>query len=549
MWMGVLLLIVGILGAFIFRSAYLVEHKQRLYTQLTQANTLFNRMRLSLLEYEIMFGNQEMLDEAFGLIEETRQANIAPFTELGIAEERKAQFQTMRDLLGELNAHNRTEIRASEQIAELSERILLYLAQHGGDHPQFYRDFQECRILFREYYLQFEMFHLDRSIELLQRMERHTPTAIAPMMSEWDQLYRQMVDALKAAVETEGKIHSLETTMLTTSAKAEENLAAQVQHDLKNTLRLQIGIFSFVMLFGLLFSRLMAKSIAGDIDRVVSIAETAADGDFASAANSSAEERKDELGKLQEALQKMSRSIREVVHSIQESSHLVANASEGLSQVSDNLSSGANSQAASAEEISSAMEQMSSTIDHNAGISQKTKQIALEMRKQVLATGELAQNALQGLEQVDNRLDLINEIANQTNILALNAAVEAARAGEHGRGFAVVAAEVRKLAENSRKAAEEIEQLSANTLELTRSGGRNMGQAIPLVEQTVELVEEIAASLSEQRLGADQINSSVAKLSHIIQENASASEEMTTGSEELSNQASQLNSAIAYFTV
>ena len=162
---------------------------------------------------------------------------------------------------------------------------------------------------------------------------------------------------------------------------------------------------------------------------------------------------------------------------------------------------------------------------------------------------EQAGMSVQGSREIADKIQIINDIAFQTNILALNAAVEAARAGEHGKGFAVVAAEVRKLAERSKTAAEEIVELTQSSLSLAEQAGSKLGEMLPEIEKTSQLVQEIAAASAEQNNGVNQVNSAFQLLSSITQENASIAEEMASSSKELEQQAQQMRDKISYFKV
>ncbi len=177
------------------------------------------------------------------------------------------------------------------------------------------------------------------------------------------------------------------------------------------------------------------------------------------------------------------------------------------------------------------------------------EKIAEEASKSIRAGDSLAREAVVSINSIAEKIGIITDIAFQTNILALNAAVEAARAGEAGKGFAVVAAEVRKLAERSRIAADEINKLSANGVETVSQASQKLINLVPEIEKTTKLVQEIAAASLEQSAGSEQINGAVQQLSGVTQQSAASSEELATGAEELSTQAEKLKELISFFKV
>ena len=158
-----------------------------------------------------------------------------------------------------------------------------------------------------------------------------------------------------------------------------------------------------------------------------------------------------------------------------------------------------------------------------------------------------SQKSVEAIKKIAEKITVVNEIAEKTDILAINAAIEAARAGEHGKGFAVVAAEVRKLAEISQLAAKEINELSKVNLKLTEDAGILMGKIMPNIQKTAQLVGEITASSSEQNISAQQIAKAVDQLSTVTQQNSASSEELSSSSEELASQAQVLKDTIMFF--
>ena len=257
--------------------------------------------------------------------------------------------------------------------------------------------------------------------------------------------------------------------------------------------------------------------------------------------------RKDELGHLITATSRLNTKLQEVVQEVGNHSEMVNNTAVLMSKLAETLAEGANAQASGTEEASSAIEELSAGIDMNSENSLASGQKAQrgldsmkEIEKEIRTTNE-------STEAVGARINVIAEIANQTNILALNAAVEAARAGENGRGFAVVAAEVRKLAERSNEAAREIVSLVDQLVRASREAGENFNAVMPEIQQTADLAQTVANTSEEQRNGMHQINLAVQSLNEVTQRVANESNQLTETASNLVKGGEGLKQAVSYF--
>jgi methyl-accepting chemotaxis protein len=321
---------------------------------------------------------------------------------------------------------------------------------------------------------------------------------------------------------------------------------------LNDSARHGLVVIILAVVIVIIFSMFVAYGVTNSITKpVYSGVELAHNLSVGNLTNFSGENnnRGDEFGKLSRALTEMSEKLKEVITTINISANHIASASEQLSTTSQQVSQGASEQASSAEEVSASMEQMVANIQNNSENAKQAEIIALKSAEGIRKGYDSTTYALNSMKKIAEKVSIIGDIAFQTNILALNAAVEAARAGEHGRGFAVVAAEVRKLAERSRLAAEEIDRITRDGVKIADEAGRLLSEIVPDIEKTARLVQEIAAASMEQNAGADQINSAIQQLNQITQQNAAASEEMASSAEELNSQAEQLIDIVSFFDI
>lgn len=312
-------------------------------------------------------------------------------------------------------------------------------------------------------------------------------------------------------------------------------------YGLRNGIVIAVLISLIVIYF---IINLVVRSITSRLNKAVGLARNISNGDLTTSIEIDSS---DELSELADALNKMNTVLNDTVNGITSSVGIIDHASKGLISVSRNISDGANDQAASLEEISASMEEMTSTIEMNTNNAQKTESISEESSVNILNSSNVLNESVNYMGEIAEKISFINDIAFQTNLLALNAAVEAARAGEHGRGFAVVAAEVKKLAENSRVAADEISAVSGKGMKVAQEAGQKLSEHVPMVQETAELVRNIAAASVEQNSGIEQINDAIQGLNAITQQNASEASRIAESIHELSENSKTLSGLINFF--
>ncbi|MDX4047570.1 methyl-accepting chemotaxis protein [Aliarcobacter skirrowii] len=217
-----------------------------------------------------------------------------------------------------------------------------------------------------------------------------------------------------------------------------------------------------------------------------------------------------------------------------ENGNLLEKNSIVMNQSVENLASKANLQAASLEETAAALEEITSITKNNTQNASKMANLSKDVKESVVLGENLANKTALSMDEINSKVEAINEaievidqIAFQTNILSLNAAVEAATAGEAGKGFAVVAGEVRNLANRSAEAAKEIKSLVENATSKTNEGKKISDDMIEgynnlnrLIGETITIIQDVSIASNEQLKGIEQINDAVSNLDRVTQENA-----------------------------
>lgn len=308
---------------------------------------------------------------------------------------------------------------------------------------------------------------------------------------------------------------------------------------------LKISIFGFIGM--VLLAVLIAWQIhlqLKPLSDAVRIAERMADGDLGVRLEV---EGVREFRRLLGAFDRMGENLRRVIGAIRKTTEKVRDGSNEVSEAARHISKSSSEQSAGMEEISAAVEEMAAAIRTNNESAVQTDEIAQKAEKSAVSGGDAVMHTVEEMKRIAERTQTISDIARKTDLIALNAAIEAARAGEKGRGFAVVAVEIRKLADQSSRAAGEITTITARSLDTATETGRMIGAMVPDIRETARLVQEISAASSQQSTGAEQINQSVVAFESTVQENAAYSEELATMSESLYEQSERLYEAVRFF--
>ena len=262
-----------------------------------------------------------------------------------------------------------------------------------------------------------------------------------------------------------------------------------------------------------------------------------------------AQDRRDEIGDVARSFNQFIEALSRMIGQVTTVTDAVSTASNQVSSSAQLLSHGTSEQAASVEETSASLEQMNASITQNAENSRQMEQTALKGAKDVEESGKAVAESVEAMKTIAEKISIIEDIAYQTNLLALNAAIEAARAGDHGKGFAVVATEVRKLAERSQNAAQEISSVASSSVKVAEKAGRMLGELVPAIRKTAELVQEVATASREQSAGVAQVNRAMSQVDQVTQRNAASAEQLSSTADQMATQAEHLQQLVSVFKV
>lgn len=245
----------------------------------------------------------------------------------------------------------------------------------------------------------------------------------------------------------------------------------------------------------------------------------------------------------------MTERLTEVTTALRSGAEAISAAAAQVAGSAQLLSGGTRDESAAIQTTIAHLERMNTLIARTAENGQEMKRITDYGAQSITQSGEAMRETVAMMRDILERITIMDEIANETNVLSLNALIEAARAGDHGRGFSVVATEVRELASRSQAAAEGIRTLARKSQNITRNSETLVAGLLQSTRQTTEIVQQVSAASTDQATGIAEVNEAMKQVDGVTGRNALAAEDLAATAQEMAAQADALHSLVQFFRV